>query len=66
MTPTRGNHQFTEGEKVVLEEMRANASDLEDLDFDEDDEDDDSDCRRRRNTDSKYVFLVHSWPKNLK
>ena len=46
--------------------MRANASDLEDLDFDEDDEDDDSDCRRRRNTDSKYVFLVHIRPENLK
>ena len=39
--------------------MRANASDLEDLDFDDEDEDDDSlSGHRRRNTDSKYVCFL--------
>ena len=38
--------------------MRANASDLEDLDFDDDDDDDSLSGHRRRHTDSKYVFFV--------
>ena len=45
----------------MLEEIRANASDLEDLDFDDEDEDDDSlSGHRRRNTDSKYVVFFYS------
>ena len=52
----------------MLEEIRANASDLEDLDFDDEDEDDDSlSGHRRRNTDSKYVvfFLFQIFNRNL-
>ena len=42
--------------------MRANASDLEDLDFDDEDEDDDSlSGHRRRNTDSKYVVFYSKY-----
>ena len=42
--------------------MRANASDLEDLDFDDEDEDDDSlSGHRRRNTDSKYVVIYSKY-----
>ena len=53
------------GDAAVIEEMRACASELEDLDFDEDDEDEDeededsvSGHRARQHTDSRYGFLM--------
>ena len=59
-TPIKQNDPYTkmtEADKVVIEEMRACASDLEDLEFDGDDDEEDSVCghRGRRNTDSRYV-----------
>ena len=58
LTPTRtlvnNACRVTDSDRIVIEEMRACASELEDLDFDEDDDDDDSlNGHRRRNTDSK-------------
>ena len=57
-TPTR--HEGKMSDSLAIEEMRACASDLEDLDFDDDDDDDDDDSlgghRPRQNTDSKYVL----------
>jgi len=54
-TPTRHEKM---SDSLAIEEMRACASDLEDLDFDDEDEDDDDDDslgghRPRQNTDSK-------------
>jgi len=53
-TPTRHEKM---SDSLAIEEMRACASDLEDLDFDDDDDDDDDDSlgghRPRQNTDSK-------------
>ena len=60
-TPTRHEKM---SDSLAIEEMRACASDLEDLDFDDDDDDDDDDSlgghRPRQNTDSKYVQLKKS------
>ena len=63
VTPTRSlvlnANKITDTDKVVIEEMRVCASELdEEYDFDEEDLDDDDDSVtgiRRRNTDSKYV-----------
>lgn len=44
--------KISDPDKAVIEEMRACASELEDLDFDDDDDDSVS-GHRRRNTDSK-------------
>ena len=53
-TPTRHDKMPDNGQ-VAIEEMRACASDLEDLDFDDDEDDEDSlgGHRPRHNTDSK-------------